>query len=211
MPGPLHYPTGVPVLEHGDCLGLPAGKVVHLIGDVGTGKTTIAIMAAAELVKAGWVTMYVDWTNGLDPDYLKFHGADLDQFAYITPENQLEGLKIAKSGVEEGVHLLVLDGACANVHQLTPQEERIETIKLWAEHFPLLKAAAQKSNTAILVLSRGDRNDTQCGSALKFYADRRILVERGDEHPNIRYSVIKDKYGRADAYGRGKYTLPVPA
>jgi len=210
MPIPF-YPTGTEVFDFGDCPGLPAGRVVHLFGDENTGKTTLALLAAAEVARGGWQVAYIDWTNGIVPDFAAHLGAGLREFlasfALFQPSTQLEGAQIAAECIKGGINLLVLDGFCGDVNQFTTMADRIETIRMWTQHFPALKEAARKADVAILVMSRGNRQGTQCGKTLKFYADRRIFIQRRAFFPEIDFAYLKDKLGSG---GDGVYSLPIP-
>jgi len=210
----LHYPTGVPVLDFGGCLGLPAGRVVHLYGEAETGKTTIALQAIAEIQRAGWQVGYVDWQLGFIPEWATHLGVDLDQVLLMQPDSQQAGLKAAQEIIKAKVPLLVLDGC------FTPSAKETSAADihaLWANYCPGLKEAAVKSGTAILCLSALVRHKDSFArdpkdltpSAMKYIADRRIKLEKGSNPPVIRYKIEKDKFGPNMGF-TSTYNLPVP-
>lgn len=196
-----HYPTGLIAFDGltlQECPGLPAGRVTHVYGDAGTGKTTIALVAAAELARAEWTTSYFDLYNSLTPDRLEAVGVPYQNkrmFALFHLEQNKDMLRAARE-MAGGSNLLVIDGAGVTPHM--PMDDRIRIFRDWAEAFPLVTDKAKDTNCAVLVITNelGD-----CGSTLKLKADRRIHLERNPDG-TINFTVEKDKVGRSPRGGR---------
>jgi recombination protein RecA len=58
--------------------GIPRGRIVEIYGAESSGKTTIALHAAANVQKQGGVVAFIDAEHALDPSWAKKIGVDLD-------------------------------------------------------------------------------------------------------------------------------------
>lgn len=66
--------------EHG---GLPVGKLTTIVGQQGSGKTLIAIMAAKDVIRKDGIVVWIDTQNSLDLMFLQSFGIPRDKVIYI--------------------------------------------------------------------------------------------------------------------------------
>src|SRR5213593_2789610 len=100
--------------------GLPRGRVVEIFGPESSGKTTLALHAAAEAQKKGGICAFIDAEHALDPVYARKLGVDVDELLISQPDTGEQALEIADTLVRSGaVAVLVVDSVAA----LTPRAE----------------------------------------------------------------------------------------
>lgn len=218
----VHYPTGSLVIDYligGEpnqfgvrpCPGLPAGRVSQIWGHESSGKTTLALTAAATICAAGGCVVYIDWENDIVPDYAAALGVpitDPNRFRLLAPDTLEDGVKLAMAACEAGIELVVFDSVGAGVparqrhrdiSEVAEQNKVGDLQVVWSNELPNLKGAAAKSGTHIMGISQirakintgpnrgGPTTQPQGGNAWKFYASvrlelRRIKNEKGTEH-----------------------------
>lgn len=206
-----HTATGCPVfdIDHGSdvsCPGLPEGRIVLVEGEETTGKTTLALIAAAAVIRAGLSVVYIDLTAGLTPDQAEFQGIsveDSDRFVYYAAESQKQGIQIILHVLRAvSVGLVVLDGMNSGFRWLSP-EERAKCHHLWAHALPQIRAAL--GTATLLGLSWPGVG----GTSWRYLSARRVLLEQR-LHPVIRYTVTKDILDSIGHPTTGVFALPVP-
>lgn len=197
--------------------GLPKGRVIEIFGPESSGKTTVALHAAAEAQKRGDIVAFVDAEHALDPDYAKKIGVKINDLLISQPDTGEQALDIVETLVRSGkISLIVVDSVAA----LTPRAE-IEgemgdqqiglQARLMSQALRKLTAITAKSGTSIIFLNQirmkiatfgyGNPETTPGGKALKFYASTRIelkpiaKIRRGDDivGNRIRARVVKNK------------------
>ena len=104
-------PTGYAALD--DVLGtggLPRGALTCLSGPPTCGKTTLALDALACVQGDGEVTVAIDMSSALDPEYAEQRGVALEQLLVVWPQPSVLGLDIARDLITSGgAGLVVLD------------------------------------------------------------------------------------------------------
>lgn len=92
--------------------GFPVGKLTTLVGEQGSGKTLLAMMAAKDVIKKNGLVIWIDTENSLDLTFLESFGIPRDKLVYIqlnTVEAMFETLEnIAKDIRENNTDQLVL-------------------------------------------------------------------------------------------------------
>ena len=90
-----HYvPTGSRQLDY--CIsnmsvgGLPEGRITEIYGPTASGKTTIALVAAANVQRMGGVVIYIDSEQALNPKRAASLGVDVKNRFYYSPETCTE-------------------------------------------------------------------------------------------------------------------------
>ncbi len=198
--------------------GIPRGRIVEIYGHESSGKTTIALHAAANVQKAGGVVAYIDAEHALDPTWAKKIGVDLDSLLVSQPSYGEEGLRIAEMLVKSNaVDLIVVDSVAA----LVPKNELNNEIgdpsmgmqaRLMSQALRVLNPALSKSRTCIIFINQirqkigvmyGNPETTTGGLALKFYASVRLEVRltsnaiKNDEGnvtgKEVKVKVVKNK------------------
>lgn len=207
-----HIKSGSLVIDHviggktnafgiAPCPGLPRGKIIHLYGASSCGKTTVALMASAEVIRQGGCVGYIDWENEIVPDYCAALGipiGDQDKFQLVQPETLEDGFKALLVMARMGVDLLVIDSVGAGVPKSVfelPVEEIGKTPRVglmaqaWSNFLPQLKGVIAKSGTVVIGISQvrkninttgygGDDLTVQGGEAWKFYPAVRLRLAR---------------------------------
>lgn len=206
-----HVPTGSMIVDyiiggvpnaHGvqPCPGLPRKRITQIWGAEGSGKTTLALTAAAATIAAGGVVFYVDWENAIVPDYALTLGvpiADETKFVLVQPSTLEEGVKLILMAAIGGADLIIIDSVGAAVPANIANRDVSEageqarvglSAKVWSEFLPDLRARILRSGSAVLGISQirskiggmgnGPQSEPQGGFAWKFFSDVRIEIRR---------------------------------
>ena len=72
--------------------GFPRGRVVEIYGPESSGKTTLALHAAAEIQKAGGTAAFVDAENAMDPKYAEKLGVKIEDLLISQPDTGEQAL-----------------------------------------------------------------------------------------------------------------------
>lgn len=100
----------------GDIRGIRSGKIVQLIGNPSSGKSTLALDLIASAQRAGIKCAYVDFERTFDPDYSNALGVDLEKLQMVKPDFAEQGLEITELLIKEAnVQLVVIDSIPAAV------------------------------------------------------------------------------------------------
>ncbi len=173
--------------------GFPRGRVVEIYGPESSGKTTLALHAAAEIQKAGGTAAFVDAEHALDPKYAEKLGVKIEDLLISQPDTGEQALEITDMLVRSGaVDLVIIDSVAA----LTPKAE-IEgdmgdshmglQARLMSQALRKLTANIKRSNTLVIFINQirmkigvmfGNPETTTGGNALKFYASVRLDIRR---------------------------------
>lgn len=176
--------------------GYPKGRVVEIYGPESSGKTTITLLAAAEVQKAGWVVAFIDAEHALDPNYAAMLGVDIPNLYLSQPDYGEQALQIAEELAKTGAFdLIIIDSVAA----LTPKAE-IEgemgdshmglQARMMSQGLRKLTGILAKTGTSIIFINQirlkigivfGNPETTTGGNALKFYASQRLEIRRWDK------------------------------
>lgn len=197
--------------------GYPRGRSVEIAGPESSGKTTLALLAAAAAQATGGTVLYIDAEHAIDPAYAIALGVRVQDLILCQPSTFEEGMEIALALVNSGgLALVVIDSVAAMIPRaelegdvgdatvgllarLMSQTMRKITGPL-AEHGTCAIFVNQLRD-AINTMGFGPRETTPGGRALKFYASIRLDVRRiatvkdGDEATGnrTRVKVVKNK------------------
>mgnify|MGYP003346998037 CR=1 FL=1 len=170
-------------------------SIPHLLfsGDPGTGKTTLAIHAIANVQKNGGIAAFIDAEHAFDRFYAEKLGVDISSLLISQPDNGEQALEIADNLIRSGaIDLIVIDSVAA----LTPKAE-IEgemgdshmglQARLMSQALRKITGALHQSKTTAIFINQlrdkigvffGTPETTTGGKALKFYASVRMDVRR---------------------------------
>ncbi len=173
--------------------GIPKGRICEVYGPESSGKTTLALSAAAQVQRAGGTVVYIDAEHALDVNYAKRLGVDTSKLLVSQPDSGEQALDICEAIVLSGsVDLVVIDSVAALVPraeidgEMEDQQPGLQA-RLMSKALRKLTAASAKSNTTILFINQirmkigvmfGSPETTSGGNALKFYASVRLDVRR---------------------------------
>ena len=171
--------------------GIPRGRITEIYGAESSGKTTIALHAAANVQKAGGVVAYIDAEHALDPTWAKKIGVQLDSLLVSQPGYGEEALRITEMLIKSNaVDLIVIDSVAA----LVPKNELNNEIgdpsmgmqaRLMSQALRVINPSLSKSRTSVIFINQirqkigvmyGNPETTTGGLALKFYASVRLEV-----------------------------------
>ncbi len=196
--------------------GFPRGRVVEIYGPESSGKTTLALHAAAEIQKVGGMVAFVDAEHAMDPKYAEKLGVKIEDLLVSQPDTGEQALEITDMLIRSGaIDLVIIDSVAA----LTPKAE-IEgdmgdshmglQARLMSQALRKLTANIKRSNTMVIFINQirmkigvmfGNPETTSGGNALKFYASVRLdirrigAIKKGDEviGNETRVKVVKNK------------------
>src|SRR5262250_2809424 len=173
--------------------GLPRGRVVEIYGPEGSGKTTVALHAAASTQKAGGIAAFIDAEHALDPEYAKKLGVDTDGLLVSQPDTGEQALEIADMLIRSSaIDVVVIDSVAALVPRAEIEGEMGDShvglqARLMSQALRKLTGAISQTKTTAIFINQlrekggimfGSPETTTGGKALKFYASVRLDVRR---------------------------------
>lgn len=220
--------TGSVVLDSIAGGGLPKGRIIEIFGPEASGKTSIALTAAANVQREGGTVVFVDAENALDPKYAGKLGVNTNNLAVSQPDYAEQALELIDSLASSGVvDLIILDSVAALVPKAELEGELEQATmglvaRLMSRSLKKLANAANKTGTTVIFINQtrekigvmyGNPETTPGGNALKFTASMRIRVARrkqvkegkdiiGNE---VHMKIIKNKI--APPFGEGETIL----
>src|SRR5690554_679047 len=96
--------------------GLPKGRIVEIMGNESSGKTTLTLHVIAELQKQGGTAAFIDAEHALDPTYARALGVNTDNLILSQPDYGEQALEILDKLIDtKVVDLIVVDSVAALV------------------------------------------------------------------------------------------------
>lgn len=220
-----HYSTGSIVLDYliggrtnkfgiRPCPGVPKGGIVNLYGQESSGKTTFALMVAAQVCAAGGTVAYVDWENAIDVQYSKSIGVPVDdpnKFMLIQPGSLEQGISAIHVMAKSGISLIVIDSVGAAIPEANLAATLAEkgdqgriglNAQRWSKYLPELKSIIVSSGSCVIGISQlrqkmsmgqshgGETTQAQGGDAWKFYSDLRISLKKFQQEKGKLYNAV---------------------
>ena len=173
--------------------GLPRGRVIEVYGPESSGKTTVALHAAANAQKAGGNAAFIDAEHALDPVYARALGVDTDSLLVSQPDTGEQALEIADMLIRSGgIDIIVIDSVAALVPKAEIEGEMGDShvglqARLMSQALRKITGALSATGTTAIFINQlrekigvffGSPETTTGGKALKFYASVRIDVRR---------------------------------
>lgn len=148
--------------------GFPVGRISMLAGHTSSGKTSLAITAAAQLQKKHAmegleppVILYVDAEAAFDPDYAESLGLDVESIYLIRPDYGEEGYEIAEKFANSGVcDLIIIDSIAALVpkiffeNEMGDQNKIGEGARLDSKGIGRIFGPAAKNNVTVILINQ---------------------------------------------------------
>lgn len=186
--------------------GIPLGRIIEFFGPEMSGKTTLALLAMAQMQKTGSNVAFIDAEHALDPNLCKAYGLNIKDLIINQPSTAEEAMDVVEHLVKsDEVRIITVD----SVSSLVPSAEaeadiEKETIGLQARFMSkalrrLVPLCSEHNCTVIFInqlrekigVMYGNPETTSGGRALKFYSSIRV-----DIRPNGGVSgQIKDSAG----------------
>ncbi len=173
--------------------GVPRGRVIEIFGPESSGKTTLTLHIVANAQKSGGNAAFIDAEHGLDPQYAKKLGVNVDSLLVSQPDYGEQALEIAEMLVSSNaVDVIVIDSVAALVPKAELEGEMGDShmglqARLMSQALRKLTAVANKSHTCLVFINQirmkigvmfGNPETTTGGRALKFYSSVRLDIRR---------------------------------
>ncbi|MDE5767726.1 MAG: recombinase RecA [Malacoplasma sp.] len=175
--------------------GFPKGRIVEIYGNESSGKTTIALQAVKECIKANGNVAYIDAENSLDAKYLKSLDIDPNKVLIANPEYGEQAFAIIDALVKTNmVDLIIVDSVAALVPksdmEASMEDQSMGThARLMSRGLKVIQSSIAKSNTCVVFINQvrekigvmfGNNEITTGGRALKFFSSLRLDVRRSE-------------------------------
>lgn len=197
-------------------LGFPRGRIIEIYGPESSGKTSLALHAAASIQREGGTVAFIDAEHALDPEWAATLGCDPDEFVVSQPDTGEQALEVTDMLVRSGaLDLIIVDSVAALVPRAEIEGEMGDShvglhARLMSQALRKLTGAASQGGTTVIFINQlrekigvmfGSPETTTGGKALKFYASVRIdlrrietLKDEGQPIGNrVRAKVVKNK------------------
>lgn len=178
--------------------GLPKGRIVEFYGENSSGKSTLALYAAANTQREGKIVVYVDMENAIDPEYAEMLGVDMssDKFILCQPDYGEQAMEIAREFIKcKDVGLVIVDSVSSLVPKAVIEGEAGEAklgllARMMSSMLPTIVPVVKKSDCTVLFINQlrekigvifGDSRTTSGGKALGFYASVRVEVSKAGQ------------------------------
>jgi recombination protein RecA len=173
--------------------GFPRGRITEIFGPESSGKTTLALHAAAEAQRQGGNAAFIDVEHALDAKYAKNLGVDTDNLLVSQPDYAEQALEVVSSLISShAIDLLILDSVAALVPKAELEGEMGDQFvgahaRLMSQAMRKLTGIAAKTNTCLIFINQirekigvmfGSPETTTGGRALKFYSSIRCDIRR---------------------------------
>lgn len=171
--------------------GLPRGRIVEIFGPEAGGKTTVTLLAIAEVQRNGGVAAFIDAEHSMDPVYAGKLGVNIDDLLISQPDYGEQALEITETLVRSGaIDIIVIDSVAALVPKAEIEGEMGEAriglqARLMSQALRKLTAVVNKSKSIVVFVNQlrekvgimfGNPEITPGGRALKFYSSVRLEV-----------------------------------
>ncbi|MEW5854746.1 MAG: recombinase RecA [Myxococcota bacterium] len=196
--------------------GYPRGRIVEVYGPESSGKTTLALHAAAMAQREGGVAAYIDAEHALDVGYARKLGVKTEELLISQPDTGEQALEIAELLVRSNaVDVLVVDSVAALVPKAEIEGEMGDQhvglqARLMSQALRKLTGTIHRSNCLVIFINQirmkigvmfGSPETTTGGNALKFYSSVRLdirrvgAIKKGEEviGNRTRVKVVKNK------------------
>lgn len=190
------FSSGSLIINHMLGGGWPIGRIIELIGQEGSGKTTLALHAIAEVQKAGGQALFIDMEHALDNQWATGIGVDLDALYFSTPDCGENALSVVEASVQaEDLALIVVDSVSALVPRAELEGDMGDShmglhARLMGQAMRKIIGPAAKYGTSVIFTNQirykigvvyGSPETTSGGQALKFFSSIRVKVTRGSQ------------------------------
>ena len=184
-------------VKPGSGRGIPAGRIIEIVGPESSGKTTLALEIIAAAQKKNKCCAFIDFEHALDRKYAQriCNIRDPNLWFEAVPDTAEEGSKLICDLARTGeVDLIVVDSVAA----MTPQAEMKDMqfdknstmgvhARLMSKLCRMLSAILAKTNCTVIFINQirhkigvmfGNPETTPGGNALKFYASIRLDIRK---------------------------------
>lgn len=209
MPDVERIPTGILSLDLATKGGLPAAKIIQIVGQEGAGKTSLA----AAIIAHGQrhddrMSLYIDAEDRSGPSDLSHVAAlDTERLAWSNAEAGLleADLDVIERAAASGsFQYVVLDSLMGNPPRVEAQgtagdAHMAQRARLLSARLPVVQNAARHGGTTIIIVNQlranlgityGNPNVPAGGNALKFHSSVILSMRVKDRRKDSRKNVI---------------------
>jgi len=201
-----YYSTGILSLDIASGIGgLPKGRIVEIYGPESSGKSLLALVAAAYAQKVyNKPSLYIDLEGATPPQWLQTLGLDLDMLTVIKAGPDVTAERVLDLLIEASNRNIYAYSIVDSVVGLVSSKEFEESIakesmgvlsRILGRGLKVLVPALNQSETCAIFINQtrekigvmyGDPETTPGGKALKFYASQRYRISKksGSEEKN---------------------------
>lgn len=182
-------PSGAISLDWALGGGFPRGRITELYGPEASGKTTIALHAAAEAQAAGGAAAFLDADHALDTNYAQALGVAPERLLVSRPECGEQALEMAlQLAASRALDIVVVDSAAALAPRLELEGGPAESgagmqRRMLEQGLRKLAAAAARTGCCLLFVNQlrgrgpaGGMETTAGGPSLRLHAAARVEV-----------------------------------
>lgn len=196
--------------------GFPQGRIIEIYGPESTGKTTLALMALAQIQQLNQKVAFIDAEHALDAQYCQKLRINLDEFLLSQPDSGEQALEILEMLIKsQTVSMVVVDSVAALVPEIELSGEITDQVmgaqaRLMSKALRRLSPLIAKNNCSVIFINQvrqkigvvyGSTEVTPGGKALKFYSSIRLDVRKGEQiivnqevvGHKIKIKVVKNK------------------
>lgn len=196
--------------------GFPKGRIIEIYGPESAGKTSLALIALAQVQSNNSKVAFIDAEHALDAQYCQKLGIKLEDFLLSQPDSGEQALEIVEMLIKsQAVEMIVVDSVAALVPQIELDGDISDQsigaqARLMSRALRRLAPIVAKSNCCLLFINQirekigvifGNPEITTGGRALRFYSSMRLEVRRGEQILNnqdivghkIKIKVVKNK------------------
>lgn len=221
-----YIPTGILGLDFAIGLpGIPRGKILEIIGEEASGKTTLAISIMAEaLKKFPEDILFVDAEKSLDLELMLALGVDPKRVMLVNADTAEENITAAETFMKTGAFsMVILDSIAALVPSAEFDGEMADQFmglhaRLMGKMCRSLQPICSKTNTLLLLINQmrhkigayGNPDTTTGGKAIPFFSDLRIKVSGGASKKTMLMDTAGEKIGQINKFVVIKNKLKKP-
>jgi recombination protein RecA len=171
--------------------GWGKGRIIEIVGNESSGKTTAALHAIASTQKSGGLACICDLEHAYDPFYASNIGVDNKGLIFSQADHAEAALAVAEELAKSGaIDLIVIDSVAALVPKAEVEggmskEQMGLQARMMSKAMRLLTGPAGKSGTTLMFLNQFREKMSLYGgkipaggNALKFYASQRLELYR---------------------------------
>lgn len=109
--------------------GFPRGRIVEIYGPEGSGKTTLALHALAEVQRQGGYAAFIDVEHALDPDFAKRIGVNVADLYICQPDCGETALAVVEDLIlSSAFECIVVDSVAALASRVSIYAESNESL-----------------------------------------------------------------------------------
>lgn len=209
--------------------GYPRGRVIEILGNAASGKTTLTLHAISEAQKIGLMCLFIDAEHALDAIYAHSLGVNLGALVVCQPDSAEQAMNILYDSVESGEFgLIVVDSvaALAPIKEIEGESGDAHVgllARLMSQTFRRVSGVARKTGTTLMFVNQyrsiigsigyGPTKTTPGGKALEYFSTIRLDVQRiqtvgsGNDSTANRTRVIVKKNKVAPPYRIAEFDI----